>query len=310
MYKILITEPEYFPEDVVVMLKQIGNVVARRIKREELLNEIKDADVLIVRVETLVDKPVLENATKLKIIASPTTGTDHIDLEYAKLKGIEVINAPGLNAIATAEHTFGLILSLIRKIPNAYDEIKKFAYRRSEFLGIELNGKIMGVIGFGRTGSQVAKYARAFGMKILTYDPFLNQKIVDEIGAEPVSLDELLRKSDIITLHAFGSPENENMISHEEFSKMKKTAFLINVARGSLIDEDALIGALKNKMLKGAAIDVLREEPPSKNNALIAYAQKNSNLIITPHLGGSTEESIRNAALYVTNKIKESIKKW
>jgi len=303
--EILVVSPEYFPEDILSELKPFANVVSRKLSREELANEIEKYTVILARIGIRFDKELLEKAKNLKVLATATTGTDHIDLEYARQRGIQIISAPGVNAVATAEHTFGLILSLIRKIPWAFDSIKNFDYKRSEFLGNELNGKNIGIIGFGRIGNQVGRYAKAFGMTILTHDPYINQNLADEIGARVVSLDELLRNSDVISLHAFASPENENMISFDEFSKMKDTAFLINVARGSLVDEDALLGALKDKKIQGAALDVLKEEPPSENNKLITYAKSNNNLIITPHLGGSTEEAVYNAAKHVVQKVKE-----
>jgi len=303
--EILVVSPEYFPEDILSELKPFANVVSRKLSREELANEIEKYTVILARIGIKFDKELLERAKNLKVLATATTGTDHIDLEYARGRGIQVISAPGVNAVATAEHAFGLILSLIRKIPWAFDSIKNFDYKRSEFLGNELKGKNIGIIGFGRIGSQVGRYAKAFGMTILTYDPYINQNLADEIGAKVVSLDELLGNSDVITLHAFGSPENENMISFDEFSKMKNTAFLINVARGSLVDEDALLDALKNKKIQGATIDVVKEEPPGKDNKLIEYARENNTLIITPHLGGSTKEAVYDAAVHVVRKVKE-----
>ena len=303
--KILVASPEYFPDEILAELKELGNIDAKKLSHAELMKEIEKYDVILTRIGIKFDKELLEKAKNLKILATATTGTDHIDLEYAKERGIQVISAPGVNAIATAEHTFGLILALIRNTPWAFDAIKNFNFDRSEFLGTELNGKTIGIIGFGRIGSQVGRYAKSFGMNILTYDPYINKSLADEIGAEIVELDELLRNSDIITLHAFASPETENMINYKEFSKMKNTAFLINVARGSLVNEDAFLDALENKKIQGTAVDVLVEEPPSENNRLIKYSKVNNNLIITPHIGGSTEEAVYNAASYVVQKVKE-----
>ncbi len=302
---ILVLAPEYYSEDILSDLKSSANIEKKKLSREELLNEIEKYDVIFTRIGTQFDKELLNRATNLKIIATSTTGTDHIDMEYAKQKGIEVISAPGVNATATAEYTFGLILALIRKTPWAFDSIKNFDFKRSEFMGNELNGNTIGIVGFGRIGSQIGRYAKVFGMNVLTYDPFINKNLVEEIGAKIVDLDELIRNSDVITLHAFATPENENMIGSEEFSKMKNNALLINVARGSLVDEDALLDALKNKKIQGAAVDVLKEEPPTENNKVISYAKSASNLIITPHLGGSTNEAVSNAAILVVQKVKE-----
>ena len=303
---ILVLTPEYYSDEILSELKEFGNIESKKLSYQELMGVIDKYDVVLTRIGIKFDKEILEKAKNLKILATATTGTDHIDLEYTKEKGIQVISAPGVNATAAAEHTFGLILSLIRNTPWAFDAIKNFNFNRSEFLGNELNGKTIGIIGLGRIGSQVGRYAKAFGMKILTYDPYINQALADEIGASVVTLDELIRNSDVITLHAFASPENENMIDFDEFSKMKGTAFLVNVARGSLVNEDALLDALENKKIKGAAVDVLTEEPPTADNKLIKYSKVNNNLIITPHIGGSTEEAVYNAAVYVVQKVKES----
>lgn len=302
---ILVTAPEYFPNEILSKLEPFANIESKKLSREELLNEIEKYDVILTRIGIKFDKELLERAKNLKILATATTGIDHIDVEYAKEKGIEVINASGINAISTAEHTFGLILALIRNIPWAFDAVRDFSFDRAQFLGNELNGKTIGIIGFGKIGSQVGKYAKAFGMNVLTYDPYINKQLADEIGAKIVELNDLLRNSDIITLHAFASPETKDMMSFNEFSKMKNTALLINVARGSLVNEDALLDALENKKIQGAALDVLIEEPPSPNNKLITYAEKNSNLLITPHIGGSTKEAVYNAAAYVVEKVKE-----
>lgn len=302
---VLVLAPEYYPEEILSQLKDLGTIYSKKLSHEELIKEIEKYDVILTRIGIRFDKELLERAKNLKILATATTGTDHIDLEYAKERGIEVISAPGVNAIATAEYTFGLILSLVRNIPWAFDSIRNFNFNRSEFLGNELNSKTIGIIGFGRIGSQIGRYAKAFGMNILTYDPNINKTLAEEIGAKVVELDELLRNSDVITFHAFASPETENMVSYDEFSKMKNTAFLINAARGSLVDEDALLDALKNKKIQGAAIDVLKEEPLTKENKMLAYAYQNGNLIITPHLGGSTKEAVYNAAVYVVRRIKE-----
>ncbi len=301
----LVISPEYFPEEILSELRSVASVDSRKLSREELLKEIEKYDAILIRIGINFDRELLEKARNLKVLATATTGTDHIDLECAKEKGIEVISAPGVNATATAEYTFGLILTLIRRVPWAFDSLKKFEYERSEFLGNELKGKKIGIIGFGRIGSQIGRYAKSFGMEILTYDPYINKNLVGEIDAKIVSLNELLTESDVITLHAFASSENEDMISFEEFSKMKNSAFLINVARGSLIDEDALLETLKNKRIHGAALDVLKEEPPSENNKVIEYARRNQNLIVTPHLGGSSNEAVYNAAKEIVQKVKE-----
>lgn len=303
--KILVLTPEYYSEEVLFELNQFGNIESKNLSREELMQNIENYDVILTRIGHKFDKELLEKAKNLKVLATATTGVDHIDTEYAKGKGIEVISSPGVNAIATAEHTFGLILSLIRKTPWGFENIRNYTWERDKLIGTELNGKTIGIIGFGRIGSMIGKYAKVFGMDVLTHDPYINRELADEIGAEIVELDELLRKSDVITLHAFASPETTNMINRETISKMKETALLINVARGSLIDEGALMEALQNNKIGGTAIDVLKEEPPERPHKLVEYAKQNKNLIITPHLGGSTKEAVYNAAKEVVQKVKE-----
>ncbi|MBI1978902.1 MAG: hypothetical protein HYS62_02445 [Candidatus Aenigmarchaeota archaeon] len=303
--KILVMSPEYFPEEILSELKPFADVESKKLSREELMEIIHNYHIILTRIGIKFDKELLDKAENLRILATATTGTDHIDVEYAKQKDIKVISAPGANAVAAAEYAFGLVLSLARNVPWAFDSIKNFEFKRSEFIGNELNGKTIGIIGFGRIGSQVGRYAKTFGMKLLTYDPYINKELADEVGAYIVKLDELIKNSDVITLHAFASPENGNMISYDEFSKMKRDAILINVARGSLVDEDALLDALENKKIKGAAVDVLKEEPPSTNNKLVHYSNENSNLLITPHLGGSSWEAIYNAAKEIVQKVKE-----
>lgn len=302
--KILVTEPDYFDNEAVEILKEVGSVECRRITREELLKLIEDIDILVIRVETNVDKKLLERAKKLKIIASATTGTNHID-ESAKEMGIKIINLEGANTIATAEHTFALILSLARKIPWAFESVKSNEWKRSDFFGRELNGKTLGLVGFGRIGRNVGKYAKSFGMKIVAFDPYLDEKTIEENGAEAVFLEKLLRESDIISLHLPLTRETENMINFNQFKIMKREAILINASRGQIVNIDALIEALEKKQIAGAALDVLPEEPPKPEDKIIKYIKNNKNLIVTPHLGGSTQEAVHNAGIFVAKKIKE-----
>ncbi|MBI2675795.1 MAG: hydroxyacid dehydrogenase [Candidatus Aenigmarchaeota archaeon] len=303
--KILVASPEYFPTDILSELEEIGDVDCEKLSYEELLDRIGDYDAVLTRVDVKLDKKILEKAAKLKAIGSATTGLDHIDMKYAASKGIKIFSLSGSHTVPTAEHTFSLILALAKKVPWAFDSLKKGEWERNRFFGLELDGKTLGIIGFGKIGSRVAVYAKSFGMRILTYDPYINKELAESVGAEIVSLDELLKDSDIITIHAFLSPETRKMINSETISKMKKTAFLVNVARGEIIDEASLLEALKNKKIAGAALDVFIEEPLPPNSELIKYAKKNSNLIITPHMAASTGEAIRRSAKEIVGKVKE-----
>ena len=304
--KILITEPEYFPQELSDELKQGHTVIAGRPNHEYLLKEVGDVDALVVRVETKIDKAVLDSAKNLKLIASMTTGLDHIDLAEAGKRGIEVINCPEYATTATAEYTMSIILSLVRNIPWAFESFKNGKRDRHSFLGGELQGKTLGVVGFGKIGSRVAKYAKAFGMDVLFYDPYIDKNNSKDVEAKQVTLEELVERSDVITIHAFLSKETKYLINRETFSKMKSNAVVVNASRGQIIDEDALVSALDNKTIAGAALDVFGEEPLPHPHKLTEYARSHNNLLLTPHIAGSTKESVYSAARLVIDKILET----
>ena len=304
--KILITEPEYLPRELTKPLEKIGRVVEKRLSYEELLEEIVDTDILIIRIETKVDKKVLDKAGKLKLIASMTTGLDNIDLKQAEIMGIKVVSPPGYATTATAEYTMTLVLSLVRKLPWAFDNFREEKWERHKFLGAELSGKTIGIIGFGRIGSRVGKYANAFGMKVVFFDPYFDSNIAKDIVATRVlSLEDLIEQSDVITLHTFLSKETEKMIRKEHFAKMKKGTIIVNAARGMLINESDLVEALESGKLAGAALDVFEEEPLPPSHELMNYARSHDNLLLTPHIAGSTKESIESATRLIVQKIQE-----
>lgn len=302
--KILITEPTYFPKDIEEELEKHFSIVSKKTSRDELIKEISDADIVIVRALTKIDKEVLDSAKNLKLICSMTAGLDHIDMVYAASKGIEVFNSIGYATTATAEYTFSIIMNLLRKIPWGFESLKNGRWEdRSKFLGTELEGKTVGVIGFGRIGSRVGKYAKAFGANVIYYDPYVNKYAVKEIGAQEVSFNDLLKTSDIVTIHSFLSKETESMISKKEIEMMKENSFIVNIARGKIINESDLLEALKSKRIMGAALDVFECEPLDVGSPLVKYATENTNLVLTPHLAGSTSESIRSAAQIVKDHI-------
>lgn len=303
--KIIVVSPEYFPEDILLELRTIGDVVSKKLSREELLNEIEKYDAVLTRVDVKFDKEVLDKARNLKVIGSATTGLDHIDVQHANSKGINIINLSGTHTTPTAEYTFSLILALAKKVPQAYDSLKKGEWDRGKLFGIELEGKSLGVIGFGKIGSKVARYARSFGMNVLAYDPYINEDLAGEVGAKVTTFDDILQDSDIITIHSFLSPETRGMIDSKAFSKMKTTALLINAARGEIVDEQALLDALKNKKIAGAALDTFAQEPLPSTSKLMEYANENQNLIITPHMAASTKESVYTSAEEIVRKVKE-----
>jgi len=285
--KVLVADP--IAEEAVEFMRRNGLEVDIRteISHEELLEIVKNYDALIVRSRTKVTRDVIERAEKLRIIGRAGVGVDNIDVSFATEKGIIVVNAPGGNSVSAAEHTIGLIISLVRKIPKADKSVKEGRWERKKFVGMELRGKTLGIIGLGRIGYEVAKRMRCFEMKILAYDPYVSEDRAKSVGAKLVSFEELLRNSDIITIHVPKTKETENMISYREFEIMKDGVYIINAARGGIIDEKALYDAIVKGKVAGAALDVYEREPPDKDNPLL----KLENVVTTPHIGASTKEA-------------------
>ncbi|MDE1825120.1 MAG: hydroxyacid dehydrogenase [Candidatus Micrarchaeota archaeon] len=306
MTRILVTEPEYFDEDARKELRKSGELVLRRLGRKPLEKIIPTIDVLVVRIETKVDRRLLGMAKRLKIIGSATTGLDHIDLEFAKGMGIKVISLHGIHTIPTAEHTMALMISLCRNIPWAHMSLSKGAWQRHRFIGRELNGKTLGIVGLGRIGKQVAKYAVQLGMNVTYYDPNVFRQ---PLARKITSLPKLLSGADILSIHASLTKETNGLIGRKEISQMKESSLLINTARGKIVDYTALLDALAKHAISGAAIDVFPNEPlENPADPIIAYARRHQNLLVTPHLGGSTREAIHRAGLEVSTKIGIALK--
>ncbi len=303
MVKILVTDPLH--EEAIKILEEIGDVeIATGLSKEELLEKIRDVDVLVVRSGTKVTRDVIEKAEKLKVIGRAGVGVDNIDVDAATEKGIIVVNAPDASSISVAELTMGLMLAAARNIPQATASLKRGEWDRKRFKGIELYGKTLGVIGLGRIGQQVVKRAKAFGMNIIGYDPYIPKEVAERLGVELVDdINELCRRSDVITLHVPLTPKTKHIIGKEQIALMKKNAIIVNCARGGLIDEKALYEALKNKKIRAAALDVFEEEPP-KNNPLLTL----DNVIGTPHQGASTEEAQKAAGTIVAEQIKKVLR--
>ncbi|MFA6130129.1 MAG: phosphoglycerate dehydrogenase [Candidatus Omnitrophota bacterium] len=283
--------------------KELTVDVKTDLKPDALKEVIKDYDALVVRSATKVTKDVIQAAKKLKVIGRAGVGLDNVDLEAATQKGIIVMNTPAGNTISTAEHTFSMILALSRNIPQANASTKKGEWKRSKFMGVELYGKSLGIVGFGRIGSEVAKRALSFGMKVLAYDPFLSAEVAESIGVEVAELKKVLQEADYITVHTPLTNETRHMISDKEFALMKKGVRIINCARGGIIDEVALVKALKELKVAGAAMDVFESEPLSAENEFL----KLDNVIITPHLGASTEEAQVNVAIEVAEIVRDAL---
>ncbi|WP_180320845.1 phosphoglycerate dehydrogenase [Alkalihalobacterium bogoriense] len=295
MYNILVSDP--MSKEGLLPLLESDNV---RIV-EQNVNEIDDAssfDALLVRSGTTVTAEVMEKMPNLKIIARAGVGVDNIDIDAATKNGIVVVNAPDGNTISTAEHTFAMIASLARKIPQANMSIKSGEWNRKGFQGIELRGKTLGIVGFGRIGTQLAKRAKAFEMQPIVFDPFLTQERAAKIGVVSASLDEVLASSDIITVHTPLTKETKGLLGMVNIGKTKKGVFLINCARGGIIDETALKHYLATGHIAGAALDVFEEEPAT-DRELLSY----DNVIATPHIAASTVEAQLNVAAQVSEEV-------
>jgi D-3-phosphoglycerate dehydrogenase len=301
--KILVTEPEFFTDDMLEPLKKVGDVVAKRMSNDELMKEVSDADALIVRVGTQIDGDVLSKAGKLKVIGSVTTGLDHIDIGAASKAGIKVVNPPGYATNAVVEYTVGSIISLLRNIHWANEEVKSGRWERHRFIGAELSGKTIGIIGFGKIGRRLGECAKAFGMKIIYFDPYVSEESVSNLGAKSVDVNTLISTSDVISVHAMLTKETENMISYEQFKIMKRNAVLVNVSRGQIVNESALLDSLEKGLIAGAALDVFTQEPLRSDSPLVSYAKSHGNLILTPHVAGSTKEGIENGAASVISEL-------
>ncbi len=304
MIKILVSDP--LSEEGLKILKEVKEFqvdVKTDLKPEELKNIIKNYEGLLVRSATKVNKEIIQAAEKLKVIGRAGVGLDNVDLDAATQKGIIVMNTPGGNTISTAEHTLSMILALSRNIPQASASTKKGEWKRSKFMGVELYAKVLGIVGFGRIGKEVAKRALSFGMRVLAYDPFLSREIAEGLGIEVVELKELFRESDYITVHTPLTDETKHMISTEAFALMKKGVRVINCARGGIIDEEALAIAVKQGKVSGAAMDVFEKEPVSADAELL----KLDNVIVTPHLGASTEEAQVNVAIEVAEIVRDAL---
>ena len=301
--KILISDP-LAQEGVEILKKEKGFKVdvKPKLSPDELKKIIPEYDVLIVRSGTKVTKDIIKHAKKLKFIGRAGVGLDNVDLEEASKKGIVVMNTPGGNTISTAEHTLSLILALSRNIPQANASVKRGEWERKKFMGVELCGKTLGIIGLGRIGSDVARRAQSFEMKVIAHDPFLLAERATSLGIESVNLDTLFKKSDYITVHTPRTKETHHVIGEKAFKKMKKGVRIINCARGGIVDEEALLKAIASGIVAGAALDVYEKEPPQKSK--ITESDK---IITTPHLGASTEEAQINVAIDVANSIKDAL---
>ncbi|MFS1512313.1 phosphoglycerate dehydrogenase [Chengkuizengella sp. SCS-71B] len=300
MFKVLVSDPisdlgiqKLFDASDVTVIKETG------LSEDELIQIISDFDALLVRSQTKVTRRIMEAASKLKVIGRAGVGVDNIDLEAATQRGIIVINAPDGNTISTCEHTFAMMMAVARNIPQGYKKTISGEWDRKSFVGVELNNKVLGIIGMGRIGTEVAERAKAFNMKIIGFDPFLTEDRAEKLGIEKGSVNDIAQKADFITVHTPLTKETRHMIARPQFELMKKGVRIINCARGGIIDENALVEAIDQGIVSSAAFDVFESEPPRKDHPFLNHDK----IIVTPHLGASTQEAQENVAVDVSDEV-------
>lgn len=273
------------------------------LSRDQLIALLPEADGLIIRSATKADADLLKHAPKLKIIARAGVGVDNVDLAAATEQGIVVVNTPDGNTISTAEYTFGLMLGLARHIPAAYQDLKEGRWERKAFTGLELKGKTLGLVGFGRIGRAVAKRALAFEMTVIAFDPYIPTDVAQDFGVELVDLDTLYARSDFISLHSLITDETRHMINAESIAKMKKGVRIINAARGALINDADLAAAIKSGHVAGAGLDVYAVEPPPADNPLLGLP----GVLHTPHLAASTSDAQINVGVDAARLVVDAL---
>ena len=271
---------------------------------KEYGQHLADADALLVRSAVQVDRAVLAKAPKLRVIGRAGVGVDNVDLDAATEAGVLVMNTPGGNAVSVAEHTLALMLAMARHIPQASASTRAGKWEKKKFMGNELRGKTLGVVGLGRIGREVVKRARAFEMRIVATDPYVTAKMGQDLGAELVGLAGLYAVSDYITLHVAATPETQGMLSRKAFAQMKDGVRIVNCARGELVDEAALLEALASGKVADAAVDVFATEPVPPGYPLFA----SESVLATPHIGGSTEEAQEIVGVRIAEQVVEYLK--
>lgn len=304
IYDVLITD--HIAEEGIDILKQHSDIridIKAGINNADLKKIIGNYDAVITRSGTTVDADLIEDTGKLKIIGRAGVGLDNVDIEAASKKGLIVMNAPTGNTLAACELTMAMILAACRKVPSADKSVKAGEWDRKRFMGIQLSNKILGMVGMGRIGSNVATRCKAFGMKIMVYDPYLKQSRADAVGVTLCkTFEEVLKNADVLTFHTPLTPETKDMMGEKEFALMKDGAVLVNCARGGLVVEDALYNAVKSGKLFAAATDVYTEEPPIGNKLTTL-----DNIYVTPHIGANTEEGQKGVAVIICEQIVNAL---
>lgn len=279
----------------------IDVVKETKLNDDALADRLKDADGVIVRSATHITAELMDAAKNLRVIGRAGVGVDNIDVKAATQRGIVVMNAPDGNTITTAEHTIALLVSMARNVPQAHAKLQSGVWDKKSFVGVELNGKTLGVIGLGRIGKHVAQIARGFGMQIVAFDPFTSADQAKELGIETGTLDEVFVRADFLTIHTPVTDETRGIIGKDAFTKVKKGVRLLNCARGGLVDEIALLEAIENGTVAAAALDVFSTEPLPPDSPLLG----NPKIITTPHLGASTTEAQEGVALTVAEQMRD-----
>lgn len=315
MIKILCPEPDSFSQKGLDFARSFSDLTAVSLSQEEFNELAPKYDAVLVRFNTKVDSCIFENSSKISAILSPTTGLDHIDIKSASQHGANVFHLREekefLKTVSgTAELTIGLILSIMRKIPQSFNSVKDGFWQASNFRGYELKGKTLGVIGCGRLGSKVSEMASALGMSVIAFDPYIS-KFPKGVQSKKTQFDVIF-EADIISFHVPLNDETYHLIGVNEINKMKNGVVIINTSRGAIIETASLINGLKNAKVSAAAIDVMEDEHLflSKKHPLVKYASINDNLIITPHIGGATFESVEKTDIFILKKYKKQLKKY
>jgi D-3-phosphoglycerate dehydrogenase len=295
--RVLVTDP--IAPDGVAFLRQHAAVEVRAgLAAEDLIAAIPGYAALVVRSETKVTRAVIEAGTNLQVIGRAGVGVDNIDVDAATERGVVVVNAPAGNTIAVAEHTIGLLLALARSIPQAYGSLRRGEWQRSKYMGTEVRGKLLGIVGLGRIGREVARRAQAFDMRVAAYDPYVGADHARKLGVELLELPALLRAADFVSIHTPSTAQTSGLLGAAELALLKPTAYVLNCARGGIIDEAALQAALESGQIAGAALDVYAKEPPGDLPLL-----QLDNVVATPHLAASTREAQVNVALEVAEQV-------
>jgi len=274
------------------------------LKGPDLLRAVAESDALITRSGTAVTPELVNAGERLRIVGRAGVGLDNVDVDACTARGILVINAPTANIMSATEHTMAMLLALCRNIPEAHASVRRGEWTRAKFMGVELSGKTLGVIGLGRIGSRVTVRARAFGMHVIGYDPYIAPTAFERVGAEHVSLETLLTQADVITVHTPLNDETRGMIGTEEIAVMKDGVVLVNVARGGIYQESALADALNSGKVSGAAVDVFADEPPGKEHPLLNA----KNIILSPHIGANTIEAQDRVAVQTAEMVVEALR--